>query len=253
MEIMAELGAREAVPTIRANLHHVEAEVRISAANALLILREREDLPRIMAMADELSGEARSLLAEIDLGSADGQPNRDLEKFLVERIETTDDPDFQYFAVQMLINEIAPDRREQPPAALLAAGESANIFVRGAALAALSGFRDNASLELIARGLDAGNDYTRVCAFTAWWRRGAPDAESRLRRLVLEDPAEEVVMTALTCLNESTAPTTMRALAEMAPRLTGVPSLFVNRMLTARDGTDRPLLPRSTRRPGETT
>ncbi len=245
MEILAELGARQAVPMIRANLQHAEAEVRISAANALLILREREDLPRIMAMADALSAEARSLLDEIELDVVEGQANQDLERYLVERIQTSDDPDLQYYAVQMLINEIPSERRDQPPAALLAAAKAGNIFVRGAAIAALSGFRDVASLEAIGEGLKAANDYVRVCAVTAWWRRRSEGAEKPLLQMVLEDPAEEVVMTALACLNASGAATTDRALLEIAPRLTGVPSHFVARILLSRGAGDRALLPES--------
>lgn len=214
-ELLAQMEERRVIPWLEEALSCEDPDVTAAAANGLLHLRETKRLPQILAISNQLGSEAKELaqLLEKELGTTD------VGSFLSERISELNDPDIQYFGIQLLLNEVK--RRQDPglPDVLLRVAKAENPFVRGAAIAGLGTCEGTDGLELITKGLSDPDEYVRVCAISALYQRNGTDAFQQFTRMLSTEHSEDVLFALLMCFKRDPNPEIMVLLERQLPQL----------------------------------
>lgn len=228
-ELLAQMEERRVIPWLEEALTSEDPDLTAAAANGLLHLRETRRLPQILAVSNQIGSEAKELaqLLEKELGTTD------VGSFLSERINELDDPDIQYFGIQLLLSEVK--RRQDPglPSVLLRVAKAENPFVRGAAIAGLGTCEGAEGLELITKGLSDPDEYVRVCAVSALYQRNGKDAFQQFTCMLSTEHSEDVLFAMLMCFKQDHTPEILALLERQVANLPEEIAALAKQIITA--------------------
>ncbi|MFZ2960780.1 MAG: HEAT repeat domain-containing protein [Candidatus Ozemobacteraceae bacterium] len=214
-EILAQIEDRRVIPHLETALDGTDSDLAVAAANGLLILRETRLLPRILNLAERLGDEARNLALTLEKNTN----AVNVAQVLSDRLDKFEDPNMQYFGIQILLNEVKKRPNPHLPDVLRRAVKAENPFVRGAALLGLGQCGDAESLDCITKNLSDPSEYVRVCAVTALYECIGKACFDRLAAMLPTEQSEDVLFTILMCLRRTPDSAFMNLLERNIPLL----------------------------------
>lgn len=232
-ELLATLGERRIIPQLEELLDSTESELALAAANGLLILRETKHLDKILRISKELGAEKNTVVQEIS-GLV---PGSDFIQFLNKQITHCEDADMQFFALQIILQELEKDPRSFSVENLRPALVTENSFIRGLAILALSKIPHPDIEKEIKHGLKDTSDYVRACAVAACYDLEKAAVLPRFELMLATDPADDVLFAVLNCLNREhtleAAQIIQRCLANLPENLRVFGTQIIERISTA--------------------
>ncbi len=229
-EVLGQIGERRIIPHLEKALESNVPELALAAANGLLMLRETNHLDRILTLADNLGAETRHLATSLEHATDQSR----MDQFLAEKMQQHTDPDVQFFAIQILLNEMSIRMNDVLGESIEKAAVSANSFVRAAAMTALARLKSPASRDLLENGLKDPVPYVRACAVTALYQRFQQSALDQLTGLLATEPEEDVLYAILACLYQAASPPHLAKLEQVAHLLPVTVSAFAQQILVLR-------------------
>ncbi|MBF0499122.1 MAG: HEAT repeat domain-containing protein [Candidatus Riflebacteria bacterium] len=237
-EILAQIEERRVIPFLEAAIEGNNSDLAVAAANGLLLLRETRRLPRIIELSQRLGSEAKDLALTLE----NDINNVDVAHVLSERLDELQDPDMQYFGIQILLNELKKRPNSSLPRVLIKIGNAENPYVRGAALIGLGSCGGEEGLEATIRGLSDPSEYVRVCAVTTFYERLGKGACDRLAAMLSTEQSEDVLFTILMCFRRNPDHKFLRLLERQIPLLPEEIAVFA-RQIHEVGSRDTPLPP----------
>ena len=229
-EILGQIGERRVIPILEAALERDTPELALAAANGLLMLRETNHLDRILTLADKLGAETRDLATTLEQDT----DQKRLDQFLADKMQQCTDPDVQFFAIQILLNEMSVKMNDVLRDSIEKAAVSTNSFVRAAAMTALARLKSASSQELLEKGLKDTIPYVRACAVSALYQRFRETALDQLCSQLSTEPEEDVLYAILACLYQSGSSPHLHRLEQLAHLLPAPVAAFAQQILALR-------------------